>query len=170
MKRSGAFMSEEDRRNQAKLIIHAAAVASAGTAAALSRKNIFGSFLKADTPVLTTIAVGMVIALGKLFDRDIGSTTAVALLSKYIGAGARVAGAKSLVGWIPLLGNAVNATLTFGFTEALGWKIYNYFDEEYKEKGIKTIIPHEQWMTPVTKKIIISESEPALAAKKIPVT
>ena len=160
-------MSEE-RRNQAKLIIHAAAAASAGTAAVLSKKSLLGAFLKADTPVLTAIAVGMVIALGKLFDPDTSSATAVTLLSKYIGSGAEIAGAKSLVGWIPLLGNAANATITFGFMEALGWKIYSYFDEEYKDK--EEIRAPKFWDIPVPKKILITEDTPTPVTKKIPIT
>ena len=161
-------MSEEDRKNQATLIIHAAAAASAGTAAVLSKKSLLGAFLKADTPVLTAIAVGMVVALGKLFDPDMGSATAVTLLSKFIGQGAEIAGAKSLVGWIPVLGNAANATITFGFMEALGWKIYSHFDEAYKDRE-ETKAP-KFWDIPVTKKILITEDMPTSVAKKIPVT
>lgn len=163
-------MSEEDRRDQAKIIIHAAAAASAGTAAVLSKKSILGAFLKADTPVLTAIAIGMVIALGKLFDQDISSASAITLLSKYIGAGASMAGAKSLVGWIPLLGNAANATITFGFMEALGWKIYSYFDKAHKEEAREPVRAPKFWDVPVTKKILITEDTPTSATKKIPVT
>ncbi|MGA9097616.1 MAG: hypothetical protein WB392_01645 [Methanotrichaceae archaeon] len=163
-------MSEEERRNQAKFIIHAAAAASAGTAAVLSKKSLFGAFLKADTPILTAIAVGMVIALGKLFDPDMGSSTAVTLLSKYIGSGAEIAGAKSLVGWIPLIGNAANATITFGFMETLGWKIYSHFDETYEDKAAEPTMAPKFWDIPVTKKILITEDAPTPVAKKIPVT
>lgn len=163
-------MSEEDRRDQATIIIHAAAAASAGTAAVLSKKSIIGAFLKADTPVLTAIAVGMAIALGRLFNQDVSSAAAVSLLSKYIGSGARVAGAKSLVGWIPVLGNAANATITFGFMEALGWKIYSHFDEAYKDKAAKAAPAPKLWNIPVTKKILITEDKPTSVTKKIPVT
>ncbi len=163
-------MSEEERKNQAKIIIHAAAAASAGTAAVLSKKSILGAFLKADTPVLTAIAVGMVLALGKLFDPDMGSSTAVTLLTKYIGSGVEIAGAKSLVGWIPLLGNAANATITFGFMEALGWKIYSHFDETYNDKAAEPIKAPKLWNIPVTKKILITEDTPKSVTKKIPIT
>ncbi|MFB3764130.1 MAG: hypothetical protein ACE14P_02660 [Methanotrichaceae archaeon] len=163
-------MSEEERKSQAKIIIHAAAAASAGAAAVLSKKSLLGAFLKADTPVMTAIAVGMVIALGRLFDQDIGSTTAVTLLSKYIGAGAEIAGAKSLIGWIPFIGNAANATLTFGFMEALGWKIYSSFDEAHKEKAREPVRSPKFWDIPVPKKISITEDMPASVTKRIPIT
>lgn len=162
-------MNEEERKNQAQIIIHAAAAASAGTAAVLSKKSILGAFLKADTPVLTAIAVGMVIALGRLFDQDIGGASAATILSKYIGSGVKVAGAKSLVGWIPFLGNAANATITFGFMEALGWNIYSYFDEAHKDTVVPIKAP-KFWNIPVTKKILISDEAPTSATKKIPVT
>ncbi len=163
-------MSEEERRNQAQFIIHAAAAASAGTAAVLSKKSLLGAFLKADTPALTAIAIGMVIALGRLFDQDIGSSAAITLLSKYLKSGAGMAGAKSLVGWIPLLGNAANAAITFGFMETLGWKLYDYFEKEYKEKTIGPIRAPKFWDLPVTKKIPITEDVPAPATKRIPIT
>jgi len=161
-------MSEEERRSQAKLIIHAAAAASAGTSAVLSKKSLLGAFLKADTPVLTAIAIGMVVALGKIFDQDTNSATAVTLLSKYIRSGAEIAGAKSLVGWIPFIGNAANATITFGFMEALGWKIYSHFDEAYKAR--ETTTAPKFWDLPVTKKIFITEDTSTSVTKKIPVT
>ena len=35
-----------------------------------------------------------------------------------------------LVGWIPGLGNAVNAATAAGITETLGWKVADKFDKE----------------------------------------
>ncbi len=149
-------MSEE-RRKQAGIIIHAAAAASAGAAAMLSKKSILGALLKADTPVMTAIAVGMVIALGRLFGQDIGSTAAIALLSKYLGSGLRISGAKSLVGWIPVLGNAASATLTFGFMEALGWKIYDHFDKKHEGKTSMPSKRTKVWNIPVGEKIPVTK-------------
>lgn len=156
-------MVDDERRRKAGFIINTAAAASAGTAAVLSKKSILGALLKADTPVLATIAIGMVIALGKLFNQNIGSAAAAALLSKYTGSFLGVAGTKSLVGWIPIIGSAANATLTFGFVEALGWQIYDYFNEEHKGEAEKPKRSHRPWSIP------ISEKAPA-ATKKIPVT
>ena len=34
-----------------------------------------------------------------------------------------------LIGWIPGIGNAINATTAAGLTEAIGWKIANEFDD-----------------------------------------
>ncbi len=38
-----------------------------------------------------------------------------------------------LVGWIPFLGNAVNATTAAGVTESIGWWIADYFDKDLDE-------------------------------------
>lgn len=149
-------MSEERRRN-ARLIIRAAAAASAGVAAVLSKRSILGALLKADTPVLTAIAVGMVMALGRLFNQNVGSSEAIAILSKYIGSGLGIAGAKSIVGWIPILGNAANATLTFGFMEALGWQIYDHFDQEHEDKISGPRKSAKAWRIPVSENIPVTK-------------
>ena len=40
-----------------------------------------------------------------------------------------------LVGWIPGVGNAVNASVAAGITESLGWMIAKDFDNEAKRNG-----------------------------------
>ena len=39
-----------------------------------------------------------------------------------------------LVGWIPGLGNAINASTAAGLTEAIGWILANDFDEQSSGK------------------------------------
>jgi uncharacterized protein (DUF697 family) len=152
-------MIEDNRRRNAGFIINAAAAASAGAAGMLSRKNVLGAFFKADAPILAAIAVGMAVAIGNLFDKSTGSATAISVLSKHMGSGLGLAGTESLLGWVPVLGNAANAAITFEYMEKLGWDIYDYFDEKYpldappSKKGQKT------WHVDITKNI----------TKKIPV-
>ncbi len=161
-------MIEDERRRNAGFIINTAAVASAGAAAVLSKRSILGALIKADTPVLATIAISMVIALGKLFDQNIGSTAAITLLSKYIGSSLGVAGTKSIVGWVPIIGRVANATITFGFIEALGWQIYDYFDKEYEGKVTQPKRSTRAGRIPIYEKMPAAERTPV--TKKIPVT
>ena len=37
-----------------------------------------------------------------------------------------------LVGWIPILGNAVNASTAAGVTEAVGWAAHAFFEKNEK--------------------------------------
>lgn len=113
------------KKEKAHAIIHGAAASAAATAGALAQGAIFG----ADTPILTGIHIGMVVALADLFGKEMERAAAVALLGTYAGAGLGVAGAKALLGLIPGLGNAANASVTFAHTEALGWFAYKYFEE-----------------------------------------
>ncbi|KWT90912.1 hypothetical protein [Candidatus Magnetominusculus xianensis] len=115
-----------EREKRAKMIIHGASVASAATAGALAQ----GATLGLDTPFLTVITVGMVIALGELFDQKTNKSTALAILGQAAGAGVGVAGAKALLGWFPGIGNLANAIITTIYTEGLGWWVYKYFTKK----------------------------------------
>jgi uncharacterized protein (DUF697 family) len=146
-------MTEDSRRRNAGLIIGAAAAASAGAAGMLSRKNVLGAFLKADAPVLAAIAMGMAVAIGNLFDRSAGSATAISVLSKHMGSGMGLAGAESLLGWVPVLGNAANAAITFEYMEKLGWDIYNHFEEKYPQEAQPLKKAQRTWHVDIDKNI-----------------
>jgi len=127
-------MIEEERKRKAHLIIHGASTASAGAAAILAQRIIL---LGVEAPVMATIATGMIISLGKLFDQTIEKSEAEGLVNKYKDVGLGIAGAKTLLGFIPVIGNVANATITFGCTEALGWWAYNHFEARHKSRPTK---------------------------------
>ncbi|NJR38754.1 MAG: hypothetical protein HC781_07770 [Leptolyngbyaceae cyanobacterium CSU_1_4] len=60
-------MATEQQTNKAHLIIHGAAASAAAASGAMAQGAVFG----ADTVVLTTIHVGMVLALGELFGQSL---------------------------------------------------------------------------------------------------
>ncbi len=113
------------KKEKANAIIHSAASSAAATAGAMAQGATFG----ADAPILTGIQIGMVIALGELFDQRLDKSAAIALLGTWAGAGLGVAGARAMMGWFPGIGNAANAAVTFAHTEALGYLAYKYFEE-----------------------------------------
>jgi uncharacterized protein (DUF697 family) len=82
----------------------------------------------ADHIALIPIQVAMVIALGKVFDVHLTESAAKGVI--YTGVAATVGRAVSqiLVGWIPGIGNAINAATAAGLTEALGWATANRFE------------------------------------------
>jgi uncharacterized protein (DUF697 family) len=116
------YLKEEDL-SKLETIIHTAS----GSAAAASGGLAQGAIMGADTPVLITIHIGMIISLGEIFGRKLDKTTATALLGAAAGVGIGVFGVKAILGLIPIGGNIVNAAISFGYTELLGWTFVKYF-------------------------------------------
>ena len=116
-------MTSEERSSCHK-IIHSAATAAAGVGAGLAQ--IPGS----DNAVIVPIQVGMVVALGKVFGISITESAALTTLTT---AGASVAGrgiSQFLIGWIPDIDNAINASTAFAITESLGWFVAEDFSRQ----------------------------------------
>lgn len=118
-------MATENQTKKAHLIIHGATASAAAASGAMAQGAAFG----ADTFVLTGIHVGMIAALGELFGQSIDKQAAMAILGTAAGAGVGIFGAKAILGFFPGVGNAANAAISGGYTEALGWWCFNYFDE-----------------------------------------
>ena len=96
-------------------IIHSAAAAAAGVGAGLAQ--IPGS----DNAVIVPIQIAMITSLGHVFGINLTTSAAHAALST---AAASVVGrgvSQFLVGWIPGIGNAINASTAFAVTESIGW-------------------------------------------------
>lgn len=109
-------------------IIHAAATSAAAVGGGLAQ--LPGS----DSPLLVAIQVMMIVSIGQVFDVNLKETGAKAMLSTKLSsmAGKQVArfAAQVLVGWIPGVGNLVNAATAAGITEAIGWILVGEFDKE----------------------------------------
>lgn len=105
-------------------IIHTAATSAGAIGAGLAQLPM------SDSLAIMPIQIAMIASLGKVFGRDLSETTIKSLLGA---AAATVAGrtaSQVLLGWIPIFGNALNASTAFGITEAIGWKIANDFDKD----------------------------------------
>ena len=105
-------------------IIHTASAAAGAVGFGLAQ--IPGS----DSVPLVGIQTTMIISLGSVFGKKLDESAAKAALA---GTASTVIGrsiSQILIGWMPGIGNAVNATTAAGITEAIGWKIANDFDDE----------------------------------------
>jgi len=105
-------------------IIHTASTAAAGVGAGLAQ--IPGS----DATVLAGIQTTMIVAIGHEYGVPVAQAAAADLLLTFT---ATMVGrwiSQLLVGWIPGLGNVINATTAAGLTEAVGWAADAYFSEE----------------------------------------
>lgn len=110
-------------------IIHGASVA-AGTAGAAGAQ-----LPVADNAVITPIQIGMIIALAKVFDRNMTREAAFGVLK---GAGAAFLGrgfSQVLIGWVPGFGNAINTATAAGLTETVGWMSVGQFYDEWLKDG-----------------------------------
>ena len=109
-------MNNEEKR-KCHAIIHGAATSGAAVAAGMAQ--IPGS----DAPVLIGIEISMTVALGAVFGVSLTESAAKSIvlsnLAGYAGRGI----SQALVGWIPGLGNAINAGTAFTLIETVGWAI-----------------------------------------------
>jgi len=103
-------------------IIHTASTAAAAAATPLAQ--IPGS----DSLAIVPIQIGMIISIATVFGKTISKETAKSILKTKAATfiGRKIS--QFLFGWIPIWGNALNASTAFTITETLGWKVAGDFD------------------------------------------
>lgn len=110
-----------DERTKCNAIIHSAAVAATAAASGMAQIPL------ADSAVITPIQITMIVSLGKVFGHTITKSAASGILggavASFVGRGV----SQVLVGWIPGVGNAVNAATAAGITESIGWLAVEQF-------------------------------------------
>lgn len=104
-------------------IVHGASAAAAAAAAGLAQ--LPGS----DYAILVPIQGGMVAAIALVHGRKLTEAAATGVVGTI---GATVVGrtvTQVLVGWIPGVGNAINAATAVALTEAIGWFSHKFFED-----------------------------------------
>lgn len=87
-----------------------------------------------DALPISAAQVAMVMGLGKVFDMSITEAAAKAILAGVAGAAYGRWVSQVLLGWMPGVGNAINAVTAATLTEILGWKIAEKFDREAEQQ------------------------------------
>ena len=105
-------------------IIHTATAACAAVGGGLAQ--LPGS----DAIPITAAQVTMIISLGKVFGKTVTESAAKALITSLAGAAVGRLISQFALGWIPGLGNMVNAGTAAAITETLGWNVADLFDKE----------------------------------------
>lgn len=113
----------DEQKMMCHAIIHTASTAAAGIGAGFAQ--IPGS----DNAIITPIQLTMTISLGKVFGKPLSESTAKAALGSVAASTVGRTLSQVLVGWIPGVGNAINAGTAASLTETLGWLIAKEFDE-----------------------------------------
>ena len=83
-----------------------------------------------DNALITPIQVTMVISLAKIFGKPLAESAARATLATASSAMVGRAISQVLIGWIPGIGNVINATTAAGITEVVGWVLADEFAQE----------------------------------------
>ena len=105
-------------------VIHTASTATAGVGAGLAQ--LPGS----DSVPIMGIQTTMLIALGAKFGKSIAPSDAVVLITTYLATLAGRAISQWLIGWVPGIGNLINAATAFSITEVMGWHFAEQFAGE----------------------------------------
>lgn len=102
--------------------IHTASAAAAAMGAG------FAQFPGGDAVPIAGIQTSMILAIGKAFGKTLDESAAKAMLGTATATAVGRGMSQLLIGWIPGVGNIINATTAAGITEALGWAIATDFD------------------------------------------
>ncbi len=118
-------------------IIHTAAAGAGAVGGGLAQ--IPG----ADMPVIMGLQTAMIVAIAAEHDETITKTAAADLLLTFVAGYGGRALSQFLVGWIPIAGNAINASTAIAITEAIGWAADAYFAKEEPDPSkISALIEH----------------------------
>ncbi len=108
---------------KAHTVIHGASVAAAAAGGGLAQ--LPGS----DYALLIPIQSSMIAAIAMIHGRKITEAAATAMIGTLGGTIVGRAVTQVLVGWIPGVGNAINAGTAAALTETIGWSAYKYFEK-----------------------------------------
>ena len=112
---------EKERKAQCHAIIHAASTSAAAVGAGLAQLPC------SDTAVITPIQLTMTIALGRVYGLELSESAAGASLATAAAATVGRTASQVLVGWIPGVGNVINACTAATVTETVGWMLAKDF-------------------------------------------
>ena len=110
-----------DQRSKCHAIIHTASASAAAAGAGLAQ--LPGS----DNAVITPIQLARTVSLGAVFGIQLTQSAAAAALASFAASTVGRAASQLLLGWIPGLGNAINASTAAALTESVGWLLAEEF-------------------------------------------
>ena len=111
-------------KNACHAIIHSHAAGASAVAAGLAQVP------GVDNGPLFAIEVAMTIELGAVFGISLTKNAATAALSGVIGTAVGRTISQFLIGWLPGIGNAVNAATAASVVEAIGWGVAKKFEAQ----------------------------------------
>jgi len=113
----------QEQNKKCQAIIHTAA--GSCSAVGFASAQIPG----ADSAIMVPIQITMIISLGGVFGVTIDKSWAKSLLAANIATYTGRALSQALIGWVPGLGNVVNAGTAAALTETIGWAVAKDLEE-----------------------------------------
>ena len=107
-------------------IIHAASAAAGGVGAGLAQVPC------SDNALISPIQLAMTVSLGSVFGITMDQSAAKAALASTVATKVGRGAVQVMVGWLPGVGNAINATTAAAVTELIGWTMAKEFEREAK--------------------------------------
>lgn len=105
-------------------IIHSASAAAAAVGGGLAQ------IPTSDNVIITPIQLTMAVSLGKVFGITLDQCAAKAAVASAAAATVGRTASQVLVGWLPGVGNVLNATTAAAITEAIGWIMAKEFESQ----------------------------------------
>ncbi|MGN0438456.1 MAG: hypothetical protein ACI4F4_08050 [Lachnospiraceae bacterium] len=105
-------------------IIHSASAAAAAVGWG------FAQVPTSDNVIITPIQLTMAISLGKVFGITLDQSTAKGAVASATAATVGRTASQVLIGWIPGVGNIINATTAATITETIGWIMAKEFENQ----------------------------------------
>lgn len=128
----------EKQLKKCHAIIHAASVAAGGVGTGLAQIPL------SDNAIITPIQATMVSSLGLVFDIRLTEGAVKGIIGSMAAAFVGRSVSQVLVGWMPVIGNAINTATAAGITEAVGWAAVKHFAQlneedraKYRVEGMK---------------------------------
>ena len=115
----------DEQKNQCHMLIHSAATSAAGSSVVLAQAP------GADNIALVVIVGAMTIGLADIFDVSItesANAVGTKVLSDFAWKITMRAASQWAVGWIPFIGNAINAATMAWLVEDIGWEVADALD------------------------------------------
>lgn len=109
------------QRESCHIVIHSASAAAAAIGGGMAQLPV------ADSALLVPLQVTMIVSLGAVFDVHVTDSAAKGIALGMAGMYVGRAVTQVLVGWIPFVGNAINAATAGAITEAMGWAVAEKF-------------------------------------------
>jgi uncharacterized protein (DUF697 family) len=112
------------KRKKIHGIIHTAAAACAGVGGGLAQApgSDAALIVPLQTAMISAIAAEHGVGLTKTAAADMLLTFAATTGGRWV--------SQVLVGWVPGIGNLINASTAAAITEAIGWAAHRYFEQE----------------------------------------
>ena len=89
-----------------------------------------------DAPVIVSIQTTMIMALAERYAVEMSRTAAAELALTLAATMVGRSASQVLVGWIPGMGNLLNAATAASITEAVGWAAVRWFQRSEREEAL----------------------------------